>query len=84
MATSNGSVIGASNPNAPTAFGAVFGVTFPANLRGALSQTSYADEVYVGYKFCGNLQKFLLDYTFKVNSGIPLSDEVRQDGNTNE
>jgi len=57
-------------------FGTNFSVVYPDKLRDNISPTSSAEEVFVGYKFCGNLQKFLLDYASKLDSQIPLSDEV--------
>lgn len=63
-------------------FGNSFTTVYPAipEVVNNISSTSIAEDVFVGYKFCGNLQKFLLDYSFKINSQIPLSDEVAQDG----
>lgn len=57
-------------------FRATFTATYPVNLRPKISKVSTAEEVFVGYKLCGNLQKFLLDYAFKLDSQLPLSDEV--------
>lgn len=59
-------------------FGTTFSSTYPASLRPQISTVSTAEEVFVGYKLCGNLQKFLLDYAFKLDSQLPLSDEVTQ------
>jgi len=56
--------------------GTNFSVVYPDRFRDSISKTSSAEEVFVGYKFCGNLQKFLLDYASKLDSQIPLSDEV--------
>lgn len=60
-------------------FGEQFTVVFPQELGNQLSDTSIAEDVFIGYKFCAQLQKFMLDYAYKVNSGIPLSDEVIYD-----
>lgn len=56
--------------------GTNFSVTYLDIFKDSISTTSSAEEVFVGYKFCGNLQKFLLDYATKLDSQIPLSDEV--------
>jgi len=65
---------------AANTFGTNFSVVYLDSFVGDISTTSSAEEVFVGYKFCGNLQKFLLDYASKLDSQIPLSDEV----NSNE
>jgi len=72
-------------------FKAVYGYSYPQELDQAKyispvinvfdSQGDGDAAVYTGYKFSGLLQKFLLDYAIKVRSGVPLSDEVRQDVN---
>lgn len=67
-------------------FGNTFSSIYPAvpEVVDNLSTTSFAEEVFVGYKFCRNLQTFLLDYSFKIESQVPLSDEVKQDGYSEE
>lgn len=67
-------------------FGNTFSSVYPAvpEVVDNLSTTSIAEEVFVGYKFCRNLQTFLLDYSFKIESQVPLSDEVKQDGYSEE
>ncbi len=71
-------------------FKRVFGYSYPKEMEDFISKTIAVHDldgdgdgaVYTGYKFSGLLQRFLLDYTVKVQSGLPLSDEVRQDVNT--
>jgi hypothetical protein len=62
-----------------TTFAKTFQAVFPKDAVPSISPVSTAEEVFVGYKFCGDLQKFLLDYSFKLNSQVPLSDEVDYD-----
>ena len=52
-------------------------VAYPLDLKARLSGTSKAKEVFTGYKFSENLQKFMLDYSMKTMGNIPLSDEVK-------
>lgn len=60
-------------------FAQTFKAVFPVEDLPNISTVSTAEDVFVGYKFCGNLQKFLLDYSFKISSQVPLSDEVDYD-----
>lgn len=56
-------------------------IAYPIDLEEKLSDTSDAKTVFTGYKFSGKLQRFLLDYSMKVMSNIPLSDEVKSNAN---
>lgn len=54
-------------------------VVYPASSDVDLSKENDAEIVFTGYKFSKKIQQYMLDYCFKINSGVPLSDEVTED-----
>ena len=54
-------------------------VIYPAAVEPLLSPTNDAEIVFTGYAFSRKIQQYMLDYCFKVYSGIPLSDEITED-----
>lgn len=54
-------------------------VIYPAEVESQLSSINNAETVFTGYVFSRKIQQFMLDYCFKVYSGIPLSDEIVED-----